>query len=143
MKEEKYEKIEDGEEVEESEEKVYSYDEILNTTFKLLLNTDYYEKANNMWIDKSDDEEYMKEKVNNAESIKVVGIIKQNEQSVAAGMSGGIGYLKDLKEYVINKSNESEIVKEQKNNQNQEQGDEQEQEQDNQQGSGRKRRTRK
>ena len=60
----------------------------------------------------------MKEQLANAESLKVVGIIKQNDQSVAAGMSSGIGYLKDLKEYVINKSNESEIVKEQKENPN-------------------------
>ena len=59
----------------------------------------------------------MKQKIANAESIKVVGIIKQNEESVAASMTGGIGYTKDLKEYVINKSNEAEIVKEQKENQ--------------------------
>ena len=56
----------------------------------------------------------MKEKIKEAESIKVVGIIKLNEDSVASGMAGGIGYLKDLKEYVINKTNESEIVKKQK-----------------------------
>ena len=31
-------------------------------------------------------------------------------------MNGGIGYLKDLKEYVINKTNEADIVKEQKEN---------------------------
>ena len=58
----------------------------------------------------------MKQKLDDCEEIKVVGIIKQNEQSVATGMSGGIGYTKDLKEYVINKTNESEIVKEQKEN---------------------------
>ena len=114
--EEKWKAIQKGEEVAESEQTSYTYDELLNLSFRLILNSDYYEKENGLWIDKSDDEEYMKEKVNNAESIKVVGIIKQNEQSVAAGMSGGIGYLKDLKEYVINKSNESEIVKEQKEN---------------------------
>ena len=114
--EEKWKAIQNGEEVAESEQTSYTYDELLNLSFRLILNSDYYEKENGLWIDKSDDEEYMKEKVNNAESIKVVGIIKQNEQSVAAGMSGGIGYLKDLKEYVINKSNESEIVKEQKEN---------------------------
>ena len=45
-----------------------------------------------------------------------MGIIRQNEQSVAMGMTGGIGYTKDLKEYVINKTNEAEIVKEQKAN---------------------------
>ena len=114
--EEKWKAVEKGEEVQESEQTSYTYDELLNLSFKLILNSDYYEKENGLWIDKSDDEEYMKEKIDNAETIKVVGIIRQNEQSVAAGMSGGIGYLKDLKEYVINKSNESEIVQEQKEN---------------------------
>ena len=58
----------------------------------------------------------MKNKVANAESIKVVGIIKPNEQSVASfGVYGGIGYTKELKEYVIKKGNEAEIVEEQKN----------------------------
>ena len=114
--EEKWKAVEKGEEVQESEQTSYTYDVLLNLSFKLILNSDYYEKENGLWIDKSDDEEYMKEKIDNAETIKVVGIIRQNEQSVAAGMSGGIGYLKDLKEYVINKSNESEIVQEQKEN---------------------------
>ena len=114
--EEKWKAVQNREEVQESEQISYTYDELLNLSFKLILNTDYYEKENGLWIDKSDDDEYMKEKINNAETIKVVGIIKQNEQSVAAEMSGGIGYLKDLKEYVINKSNEAQIVKEQKEN---------------------------
>lgn len=116
--EEKWEAVQNGEEVQESEQTSYTYEELLNLSFKLILNSDYYEKENGLWINKSDDEEYMKEKINTAESIKIVGIIRQNEQSIAAGMSGGIGYLKDLKEYVINKSNESEIVKEQKENPN-------------------------
>ena len=114
--EEKWKAVQNGEEVQESEQTSYTYEELLDLSFKLILNSDYYEKENGLWINKSDDEEYMKEKINNAESIKIVGIIRQNEQSVAAGMSGGIGYLKDLKEYVINKSNEAEIVKEQKEN---------------------------
>ena len=116
--EEDWKAIENGEQIEEHEQTSYTYDELLNLSFKLILNSDYYQKENEMWIDKSGDEEYMKEKIANAESLKVVGIIKQNDQSVAAGMSSGIGYLKDLKEYVINKSNESEIVKEQKENPN-------------------------
>ena len=114
--EEKYEKIEDGEEVEESEEKEYSYDEILNTTFKLLLNTDYYEKENDVWMDKSEDEDYIKEKLKDAEEIKIAGIVKQNEESAATEVSSVIGYTKELKEYVIEKTNEAEIVKEQKKN---------------------------
>ena len=114
--EEKWNKVQNGEEVEESESTSYTYDELLDLSFKLVLNSDYYEKENGLWVDKSEDEDYMKELLNNCENINIVGIIKQNEQSVATGMSGGIGYTKDLKEYVINKTNEAEIVKEQKNN---------------------------
>ena len=114
--EEKWNKVQNGEEVEESETTSYTYDELLNLSFKLVLNSDYYKKENGLWVDKSEDEDYMKELLNNCENINVVGIIKQNEQSVATGMSGGIGYTKDLKEYVITKTNEAEIVKEQKDN---------------------------
>ena len=112
------EKIQKGEAIEKGEETSYTYEELLNLRYKLLLNSDYYSKENGVWLDKSEDENYMKEKIANAEEIKVVGIIRQNEQSVAMGMAGGIGYKKELKEYVINKSNEAEIVKEQMENQN-------------------------
>ena len=114
--EDKMKAIEKGETVEKTEETVYTYEELLNLSYKLILNSDYYEKENGVWMDKSEDEEFMKEKIANAEEIKVVGIIRQNEQSVATGMAGGIGYTTDLEEYVINKSNETEVVKEQKEN---------------------------
>ena len=109
-------KLQNGETVEEPENTTYTYDELLNLSFKLLLNSDYYQKENGLWVNKENDDEFMKQKISDAESIKVVGIIKQNENSSATGMAGGIGYLKDLKEYVINKTNEAEIVKEQKEN---------------------------
>ena len=113
---EKWNKVKEGEKIEEEAETSYTYDELLNLSFKVILNSDYYERQGNLWIDQSENEEFIKKKIENAESIKVVGIIKQNEQSTATAMNGGIGYLKDLKEYVINKTNESEIVKEQKEN---------------------------
>ena len=116
--EQKWKAVQNGEESSVEEQTEYTYEDLLNLSYKLILNSDYYQKQSGMWIDKSDDEAYMKEKLANAEDIKVVGIIKQNEQSVAAGMTTGIGYTKDLKEYVIQKSNEAEIVLEQKNNPN-------------------------
>ena len=109
-------KLQNGETVEEPENTTYTYDELLNLSFKLLLNSDYYQKENGLWVNKENDDEFMKQKISDAESIKVVGIIKQNENSSASSMAGGIGYLKDLKEYVINKTKEAEIVKEQKEN---------------------------
>ncbi len=111
--EEKMKAIQKGESVEKSGQTSYTYDELLNLAYKLILNSDYYVKENGVWLDKSEDEEYMKKKINEAEEIKVVGIIRQNEQSVATGMSGGIGYTKELKEYEISKSNETQVVKEQ------------------------------
>ncbi len=114
--EEKWKAVEKGEKIEENQESTsYTYDELMNLSFKLLLNSDYYKKENGLWLNQKDDEQYMKDKIASAEEIKVVGIIKQNEQSVAStSVTSGIGYTKDLKEHVIKKSNETEIVKEQK-----------------------------
>lgn len=108
--------IQNGETVESSEETVYSYDDLLNLSYKLVLNSDYYVKTNNLWIDKSEDDFYMKQIIKDAEEIKVVGIIKQNDSSTATSKSGQIGYTSDLTKYVINKTNSSDIVKTQKEN---------------------------
>ena len=110
--------LKDGEKLDENQESTsYSYDDLLNLQFKLLLNSDYYQKQNGLWVNKEDDDNYLKEKINNAETVKVVGIIKQNEQSaVSTSVTSGIGYTKQLKEYVVEKSNDAQIVKEQKEN---------------------------
>ena len=113
---EMYEKITNCEEV-VSEVVSYSYDELLNTKFKLLLNTDYYKNENGLWVDKRNDEEYLKEKLNDALEIKVVGILKPNpDATVKANSMGGILYTDALEKYVIETINNSEIVKDQKNN---------------------------
>lgn len=114
--EEKYQKILDGEEVEDEDVKSYTYDDLLNTKFKVLLNTDYYEKDGDIWIDNTENEDYIKEKLKDAEEISIAGIIRPKEGTVATAMSATIGYTKELKEYVINEVNNAEIVKEQKDN---------------------------
>ena len=114
--EEKYQKILDGEEVEDEEVKSYTYDDLLNTKFKVLLNTDYYEKDGDIWIDNTENDDYIKEKLEDAEEISIAGIIRPKEGTVATAMSATVGYTKELKEYVINEVNNSEIVKEQKEN---------------------------
>ena len=113
-----FKNLQNGETVEEPEESFYSYEDLLGLKFKLLLNTDYFEKENGLWVDKSEDEEYLKEKLKNAEDLTVVGILKINEESAITSTTGIVGYLKDLKEYVINATNDTEIVKAQKENEN-------------------------
>ena len=108
-------KIMKGEKLESPTQSSYTYDEILNTEFKLIMNADHYQKQGNIWIDKSNDSEYMKKIIEKGLTLKVVGIMKPNEES-SNQTSGEIGYTKALTEYVINKTRESDIAKEQINN---------------------------
>lgn len=93
----------------------YTYDELLGLEFRLVTNPEFYEKENGVWTDKSDDKIYMTKVVEDAEPIKVVGIIKPEENSImSSSSSSAIGYTHALTEYLVNKVNDSEIVKAQK-----------------------------
>lgn len=113
---ENYEKMLNGEKVEKSETLTFSYDELLNLKYKILLNTDYYEKEGGIWVDKSDDDDYINEKLDNAIELKVVGIIRPNEEASSTSLTGVIGYTHSLTEYVSNEINETQIAKEQLEN---------------------------
>ena len=91
----------------------YSYEELTSLTFKLLVNSDLFERTEKGWRDRSEDDEYMKKLIEEAMDITVVGILRPSEESVANSSYGSIGYTADLMTYLINKVNESEIVKEQ------------------------------
>ncbi len=93
----------------------FSYEEILSKTFKLVLQPDYFsfDKETGAWIDNSDDENHVINLVKNGTDLKVAGIVKPSEQSVAASSGSSIGYLKTLTEYVIDQTNSREIVKQQ------------------------------
>ena len=102
----------------ETKDKNYTYNEILDLNYKLVLNTSLYQKENHIWVSKQDDFDYMKKLVNSSENIKVVGIIKPNEEAAISSTTGGIGYTSKLTEYVIEKNNNSKIAKEQFSNKN-------------------------
>jgi len=101
-----------GKKVEKQKQTVYDFEDIVGLKFKLVLNTDYYEKEGNIWIDRSKDENYMRKILSKAEDIEVVGIIRVNEESTVS-TTGVIGYTEALTKYTINQINESEIAKEQ------------------------------
>lgn len=108
-------KIMNGEKIEEKDTFTFAYDDIVGLKYKLVLNTDYYELEKGVWIDKSKNEDYMKNILDNATEIEVVGIVKISEDS-SVTTTGVIGYTKELTEYTIQKINESEIAKYQKEN---------------------------
>ena len=111
-----YDKVASGEKVEMTNDS-YDFNEIVGTKFKMLLSSDYYKKENGIWVNKKNDENYLKSKLKEAETIEIVGIIKPSENSVvSANTMGGMLYRTDLEKYVIEKSNNADIVKDQKSN---------------------------
>jgi putative ABC transport system permease protein len=94
----------------------YEYSDLLNLTFKLMVNTDIYEKAGDIWVDKSSDDVFMTEAVNNAASVKVVGILRPTANSSAMNANGTVGYTAALTKHLVDSVNDSGIVKEQKAN---------------------------
>ncbi len=110
---EQFNKMVSGEEV-SFKTTSYKTSDILNLKFRLVKNSDYYQKENGMWLDKSDDEEYMKNLISNAEELKIVGIIKPNEEAVnGASTYGLVGYQHSLMTHLIKENESSDIVKEQ------------------------------
>ncbi len=99
------------------EDSSYTYDDLLNVSFRLLLNTDYYQKNNNIWVNMSEDNDYMKEVLSKAMELKIVGIIKPNEEAVTGSNTPGmIGYTHELVRHLIEEINKTDIVKEQLEN---------------------------
>lgn len=99
----------------ETEETQYTYDEVLDKKFKLVLPTDLYRYNDTLriWEDASHDDEYMTTVVNNAEEVKIAGIIRKNPDAASVSVSSGVAYTKDLMPHIIDKVNETQIVKQQ------------------------------
>jgi len=66
-------------------------------------------------VDKSNNTSYMKNLIENAINVEIVGVLKISDDAVYAS-SGFVGYTHDLTEYVINEINKTAIAKEQTSN---------------------------
>lgn len=103
-----------GEEIEMVEEKKVSYEDILGTTFKMVLNCDYYAKdSTGIWADVREDEASLDLVVRDGYELQIVGILRPDPEAAATSISGTFGYTSALTDYVIEKSAESDIVREQ------------------------------
>lgn len=101
--------------IQTSEDATYTYDELLNTTFKLVNNSDLYHKVNGVWIDGSQDEAYVDQIVDQATDVKIVGIIKPADSTVSKTTMGGVYYSSQMRDYMIEQCSNSQIVQEQIN----------------------------
>ena len=93
----------------------YSYDDIIGITFKLVNSAEYYEYDSQyqVWRDKTDDEEYMKNLVKNGEDITIVGVVQPSEDANGLLLNTGICYPSSLTEHVAEEAEDSEIVQRQ------------------------------
>ena len=95
----------------------YTYDELLNLEFKLLPTTGYYEKQEDgTWQDKSQDEAYLLSKLDSAETLRVVGILRPSADASVSTTYGGVGYRRELMDHLVEAVANSEIVTQQEKN---------------------------
>lgn len=102
-----------GEAYETEKDVSYTFDQILDTQFKLVMPTAIYKynELTGTWDDNSKDEKFLKNVVDNGTDIKVCGIIRPNEDAVSTSITSGIGYTSMLMEYIIKEVHESDIAK--------------------------------
>ena len=94
----------------------YSYSDFIGLDFKILPSSDYYQEQNGVWVDMSKDELYLTAKLQTADEIEVVGILRPHPDSAAGSSYGVIGYTGELMTHMIQIVNNSAVVKAQKDN---------------------------
>ena len=104
-----------GSGVAQQTESVYTYEDICNIKFKLVLNSDYMVKDSKtgLWKDKSSDPEFLKQVISDGLDLEIVGIIRPRDDNLLAVGTGYIGYTAELKEYVLEAAKNSQVVQEQ------------------------------
>lgn len=109
-------KIMAGETVEETGEPLeWTYEELMNLPLKLVDPTDKYRynETYGVYEDMSSDTAYMKDIYDQAMELKIVGVMCAKGGTTSTSMMSGIGYTKELTEYVIHQAEQSEIVQKQ------------------------------
>ena len=100
-----------GEKVESREMTSYTYDDLLNLTFKVLPESSKYaEQDDGTWADMSDDAAYLEDEVDAAETVRVVGIVRPTEDNSSGSNWGAVLYTPELMEHMVEAVDESPVV---------------------------------
>jgi hypothetical protein len=93
--------------------KTFTYDDILGVKMKWVTSADYYEydSERGVWVNKSDNEEYMKALVDSGEDLVISGIIQPTSDN--AVLDAGVYYTSDLIDHIIEVSGQKQIVQDQ------------------------------
>ncbi len=98
----------------------YTYEELLDITFKVVPQAEFYQfdENANCYVDMSEDVEYMKEKIENGIEIKISGIVRPNDEATVHSINTTIGYTHELIDVLMEKGRSSEAGKAQLEDEN-------------------------
>ena len=97
------------------EDASYSYDQLMEPTFKLVnaCDTYQYESDYGVWTDKTDDSSYMADLVGNGTTLHIVGIVQPKSTTDSTTLSTGIYYTPALTDELIDNAANSQVVQDQ------------------------------
>lgn len=116
---ENYNKVIDGKtnKLENIVSREYTNDDFLGMELKVVSDSALYAKENGLWIDRSENEDFVQDVLNHkAKTVKIVGIVKPADKTVSTSALGGILYDSSLRNWCGQQADEAEIVQEQKDN---------------------------
>lgn len=107
-------KIENGEEI-KLERKSWKYEDICNQEFYMIPDCDtYISNGNGTFTSIKDNVNEMEKLLDNAIKLKITGVVRPKEDAKNASITSAIGYTKALTDYIIEYTDNSEVVKAQK-----------------------------
>lgn len=109
-------KIENGEEI-KLESKSWNYEDICNKEFYIIPESaTYISNGNGTFKSIKEDTAEMEKLMNNAIKLKITGVVRPKEDAKSALISTALGYTRALTNYIIQYTDNSEVVKAQKEN---------------------------
>lgn len=95
------------------ETQAWSYEEICDMQFRIILNSDCYvlDEANGLYTDLRDTDSGLRYLYDNGIDLKVTGIIRPSDNATSHMLNGSIAYTEALTEYVVEEAKESAAIK--------------------------------
>lgn len=102
----------------ENEPLTLTYDDLMNVDLRLIMPADTYRYNSkyDVYEDMTEDKDYMQGLYNDAIKLKIVGIVSPKEGTTSMALNPGVAYTKELIDYIIDYSKNTEIVKKQLDN---------------------------
>ena len=93
----------------------YPYDTFVGLKYKIVISSDYYvyDEERQIWRNRSDDEAYVEQLVENSPDLTIVGVVQPRADASSTILPIGVAYTHALTYYAIDHAAESEVVKQQ------------------------------